>query len=75
MTQYVTYTSDKKKGVALILCIFLGLLGVHNFYVGRIGRGILFLLTGGLFSIGWLVDIIKIATGSFRDNVGAPLRQ
>ena len=75
MTQYVTYTSDKKKGVALILCIFLGLLGVHNFYVGRIGRGILFLLTGGLFSIGWLVDIIKIATGSFRDNVGAPLRE
>ena len=75
MSQYVTYTSDKKKGVALILCIFLGVIGAHNFYVGRIGRGLLFLCTGGLFAIGWLVDIIKIATGSFRDNVGAPLRE
>ena len=75
MSQYVTYTSDKKKGTALLLCIFLGLLGVHNFYVGRIGRGLLFLCTGGLFAIGWLTDIVRIATGSFRDNVGAPLRQ
>ena len=75
MAHYVTYSSDKSKGTALILCIFLGLVGAHNFYVGRIGRGLLFLCTGGLLGIGWLIDIIKIATGSFRDNVGAPLRQ
>lgn len=74
MAQYVTYTSDKKKIVALLLCIFLGPLGIHHFYVGRIGMGLLFLLTGGIFGLGWIIDIIKIAVGSYRDNVGAPLR-
>ena len=75
MSNYVTQTSDKKKTTALLLCIFLGFFGVHLFYVGRIGKGILYLLTGGLFAIGWIIDIISIATGSFRDNVGAPLRE
>ena len=75
MANYVTQTSDKKKGTALILCIFLGIFGIHQFYVGRIGMGILYLCTGGLFCIGWIIDIVKIATGSFRDNVGAPLRE
>ncbi len=74
MANYVTYTSDKNKIVALLLCIFLGEIGVHYFYVGRIGMGLLYLFTGGLFGIGWIVDIIKIATGSFYDNVGVPLR-
>lgn len=75
MSNYTTQTSDKKKMVALLLCIFLGMIGVHHFYVGRIGMGILYIFTGGLFGIGWLIDIIKIATGSFKDNVGAPLRE
>lgn len=75
MANYVTSTSDKSKTTALLLCIFLGGIGVHHFYVGRIGMRILYLLTGGLFGIGWIVDIIKIAMGSFRDNVGAPLRE
>ena len=71
----LTNTSDKSKMVALILCIFLGPLGVHYFYVGRIGRGVVALFTLDFFLIGWIFDIIKIATGGFRDNVGAPLRQ
>lgn len=75
MSQYVTTTSDKKKGTALILCIFLGLFGAHYFYVGRIGRGFVALITMNFFMIGWILDIIKIATGGFRDNVGAPLRE
>jgi len=75
MTNYVTQTSDNKKKVALLLCIFLGPLGFHQFYVGRIGMGFLYLFTGGIFCIGWISDIIKIALGSFKDNVGAPLRQ
>lgn len=75
MSNYVTQTSDKKKGTALILCIFLGIFGAHYFYVGRFGKGILYLFTGGLFIIGWIVDIIKIASGSFVDNVGVPLRE
>jgi len=75
MTNYVTITSDKSKYVALFLCIFLGILGIHRFYVGKIGTGLLYLLTGGLGGIGWIVDIIRIATGGFRDNVGVPLRR
>lgn len=75
MANYVTNTSDKKKGTALILCIFLGWMGAHYFYVGRIGRGIVSLLTFNFIGIGWIVDIFKILLGSFKDNVGNPLRQ
>lgn len=46
--------------VALILCILLGLIGVHRFYLGYNGLGILYLLTLGLFGIGWLIDIILL---------------
>lgn len=74
MANYVTSTSDKSKKVALILCVLLGMMGIHYFYVGRIGKGLLYLLTGGLFGIGWLIDIIKIATGGFKDNSGQCLR-
>ena len=72
---YLMYTSDKSKTIALILCILLGYLGAHYFYVGRIGRGLVALFTLDFFLIGWIIDIIKIATGGFRDNVGAPLRR
>lgn len=48
-TNYATVTSDKSKITALLLCIFVGYLGIHHFYVGRIGKGILYLFTGGLF--------------------------
>ncbi|MDE6150275.1 MAG: TM2 domain-containing protein [Ruminococcus sp.] len=74
MANYVTGTSDKKKKTALILCIFFGWLGFHYFYVGKIGKGILYFFTFGLCGFGWFVDIVKILMGTFRDNVGAPLR-
>lgn len=74
MANYQTITSDKNKDTALWLCIFGGLFGLHQFYVGKIGKGLLYLFTGGLFVFGWVGDIIKISLGSFRDNVGAPLR-
>lgn len=66
-------TSGKSKEIALVLCVLLGYLGIHHFYVGKTGMGILYLFTGGIFGIGWIIDIIAIATGSFRDNAGAPL--
>lgn len=50
------------KVVALILCILFGYLGVHKFYEGSAGMGLLYLFTFGLFGIGWFVDIIIIAT-------------
>ncbi len=75
MANYVTGTSDKSKTVALILCIFLGWLGAHRYYVGKIGSGLIYTFTFGLFGIGWFIDTIKILLGAFRDNVGAPLRR
>lgn len=74
MANYVTGTSDKKKSVALILCIFGGIFGLHYFYVGRFGKGILYFFTVGIFMFGWIKDIFVILFGNFRDNVGAPLR-
>ena len=74
MANYVTSTCDKSKTTALILCIFLGLFGAHYFYVGRYGRGFLYMFTAGLYVIGRILDIIKIMNGTFVDNVGAPLR-
>ena len=64
----------KKKITAFLLCLFLGGLGIHRFYVGKTGTGILWLFTGGFFGIGWLVDLILIIVGSFRDKAGYPLK-
>jgi restriction system protein len=75
MANYTTVTSDKSKKTALILCILGGFFGLHQYYVGKIGTGLLYTFTGGLLLIGWVLDIIKIATGSFKDNAGAPLRK
>jgi CRISPR/Cas system CSM-associated protein Csm3 (group 7 of RAMP superfamily) len=46
--------------VALILCILLGLIGIHRFYLGYTGLGILYLLTFGLFGIGWIIDLVLL---------------
>ena len=50
----------KNKWVAFLLCLFLGMLGAHKFYEGKIGMGIVYLFTGGLFGIGWLIDCIAL---------------
>lgn len=73
--EVVPGVSQKSKVVALLLCIFLGCFGVHRFYVGKIGSGILYLFTCGLLGIGWVVDIILILAGSFKDKFDLPLRQ
>lgn len=62
--------SDKSRLVALLLCFFLGPFGVHRFYTGKIGTGILWLLTLGLCGIGALIDLIMIACGTFKDKYG-----
>lgn len=51
---------EKNKWVALLLCFFLGVLGGHKFYEGKIGMGILYIFTLGLFGIGALIDFIVL---------------
>lgn len=67
--------SDKGFVPALLLCFFLGVLGVHRFYVGKIGTGILMLLTLGGFGIWQIIDFVMIAVGSFTDKDGRALRR
>lgn len=50
----------KNKWTALILCVLLGWMGAHKFYEGRIGMGILYVLTIGFFFIGWAIDVIAL---------------
>ena len=51
---------EKNKWVAVLLCLFLGVFGGHKFYEGKIGMGILYILTLGLFGIGAIIDLIVL---------------
>lgn len=62
--------SKKDWLVTLLLCIFIGWLGIHKFYEGKIGMGIIYLLTGGVFGICWIIDIIKIVLNKEKDKSG-----
>ena len=62
--------SDKNFVATLLLCVLLGGLGVHRFYVGKIGTGILQLITMGGLGIWALIDLIIIAVGKFTDKDG-----
>mgnify|MGYP001217497953 CR=1 FL=1 len=63
-------SSDKSRAVTLILGLTLGVFGAHRFYAGKIGTGLLMLVTVGGCGIWYLVDNIMIATGGFRDAGG-----
>jgi len=66
--------SEKGFVPTLLLAILLGGLGIHRFYVGKIGTGILMILTLGGLGIWALIDIIMIAVGSFTDKNGLPIK-
>ncbi|MDR2352134.1 MAG: TM2 domain-containing protein [Deltaproteobacteria bacterium] len=54
----------------MLLVMFLGFLGVHRFYVGKVGTGILMLITLGGVGIWALIDFIMILNNNFKDNNG-----
>ena len=66
--------SPRKWVVTLILCLFFGVFGVHRFYVGKIGTGILQLFTAGGYFIWTFVDFVTILTGKFTDSKGNVIR-
>ena len=60
---------------AVLLCFFLGTLGIHRFYVGKIGTGIAMILTLGGLGVWVLVDFIMLLVGAFKDKEGLTLKQ
>ena len=62
--------SPKSRLAASLFCLFLGVLGVHRFYLNKIGTGILMLITFGGFGIWYLVDFVLIVSGLFTDKEG-----
>jgi TM2 domain-containing membrane protein YozV len=66
-------TSDKSRGIALALATVIGPFGGHRFYVGKIGTGLLQLVTFGGMGIWWLYDWILVLAGGFRDIEGRRL--
>ena len=62
--------SDRGFVPCILLCYFLGPLGVHRFYVGKIGTGLLMLITFGGFGIWTIIDFVTIAIGNFTDAEG-----
>lgn len=62
--------SDKGFVPTALLCFFLGVFGVHRFYVGKIGTGVLQLITLGGLGIWALVDLVMIIVGNFKDKEG-----
>ena len=66
--------SDKDWIVTLLLSLFLGGMGAHRFYVGKIGTGILQLITLGGCGIWTLVDFIMVITGNFKDKDGYEIK-
>ncbi len=73
LSEPVLLHEPRRRATALWLCLLFGWLGSHRFYVGKRGSGWLYLLTGGIFLLGVVADLVLILTGSFEDSKGQPL--
>lgn len=66
---------SEKSGIAcLLFLLLLNPWGIHRMYVGKIGTGILYLLTLGGLGLWWLIDLIMLCVGSFTDADGATVK-
>ncbi len=70
---YIMTTKGKNKNFTFIICVIIGLIGGHDFYLGNLGKGIIKMFTGNYFSIGWLIDLNKIRLGTYIDSRGIPV--
>jgi TM2 domain-containing membrane protein YozV len=70
---YGNPVSEQSRLIAALLCWFVGVFGVHRFYVGKVGTGLLMLFTFGGLGIWTLIDLIIILVGSFKDKSQLPL--
>ena len=68
------HKSVKNYYVTLVLVILLGGFGIHRIYVGKVGTGVLYFFTAGLFIIGWVIDIFTVVFGNFTDKTGRFIR-
>jgi hypothetical protein len=66
--------SPRSRGVAMVLGLVGGFLGLHRFYVGKPGTGVLQIVTLGGLGVWWLYDVVLLVAGEFRDNHDLPLR-
>ncbi len=65
--------STRKILPALLLCLIFGVFGTHRFYVGKVGTGMLQMLTLGGLGVWVLYDTVMIIMRRFSDNTGAKL--
>ncbi|MBO7299562.1 MAG: TM2 domain-containing protein [Kiritimatiellae bacterium] len=66
--------SQKSWLVDMLLCLFLGYLGVHRFYEGKVVSGVIYLLTGGILGIGAMIDFVIILCGGATDSLGRSIK-
>ncbi len=67
----------KSKGIAYLLWLISGLgwLGIHHFYLGKIGKGIIWIITGGVFGIGSLIDLFTLGGAVDNYNTKSELKE
>ncbi len=65
--------SPRNRVLAITLAVFFGYWGVHRFYTGRFWTGLLMFLTGGGFLVWWIIDVLILLTGRFKDGEGRVL--
>lgn len=65
--------SNHNKWCIFTVCLLLGIFGVHRFYLKKKATGFIYLFTFGLYFVGWIFDLVMIATGNFKDEKGLPI--